>query len=503
MKNPVDAVVNFFSPEAGLKRAQSRLAFEAVTRNYDVASKSRRTNGWLRTETSGAQEASKAFRLSASASQELVRNNPLAKRIKMVWSSNVVGSGIQLEATGGSDAKTKKFNESWDDWADSTECDFENHHTLYGLQDLWMKTVVESGGVFIRKHINTRVKFPMQLQTIEQSFLDIQKNGLTENGTLIDGIEYDLNGQVRGYHFLSEKTSTKLGKPPKSKFHKSENIIHIFRKDRVGQHLGITWFHAVATNLRNYDTYQDAKLMQQQIAACFAMIVEEAESGMGISRDSEGSYSLPDTIEPAMVEYVKAGQKVTTVTPPKADSSSNFDIGIKRDIAAGVDLTYEQLTGDYSLVNFASGRMGKSEFFNQLDNTQKNMMKPAMDKVFLWFSSLYSVKTGVSNFKADWTFPARAAVNPQEEFDVLMSKVRHGMMSPTKAAKILVERLPKIIEQWKKDKDMFGGLPFDIDPSIYAATGNQLNVDDAASSNKETKDKKEIKKKSDNKPMEK
>ncbi len=506
MKNPIDTVVNFFSPEAGLKRAQSRLAFESVSRNYDVASKSRRNNNWLRTETSGAQEASKAFRIAASASQELVRNNPLAKRIKMVWASNVVGSGIQLEATGGSDAKTKKFNEVWDDWADSTECDFETHHTLYGLQDLWMKTVVESGGVFIRKHVNAKAKFPMQLQTIEQSFLDIQKNGLTENGTLIDGIEYDKNGQVRGYHFLTEKTGSSLGKPPKSKFHKSENIIHIFRKDRAGQHLGITWFHSVATNLRNYDTYQDAKLMQQQIAACFAMIVEEAENGMGTNINSEGSYSLPDTIEPAMVEYVKAGQKITTVSPPKADSSSAFDVGIKRDIAAGVDLTYEQLTGDYSLVNFASGRMGKSEFFNQLDNVQKNMMKPAMDKIFIWFSSLYGVKTGVAGFKADWTFPPRAAVNPQEEFDVLMSKVRHGMLSPTKAAKILGERLPKIIEQWKKDKDLFGDLPFDIDPSIYAATGNQLNTDDAASSNKETsnenKDKDKIKKKSDGKPKE-
>jgi len=50
--------------------------------------------------------------------------------------------------------------------------------------------------------------------------------------------------------------------------------------------------------------------------------------------------------------------------------------------------------------------------------------------------------------------------------------------------KILGERLPNIIEQWKKDKELFGDLPFDIDPSVYAATGNQLNVDDAASSNK-------------------
>jgi len=489
MKNPLDAVINFFSPQAGLIRAKSRMQLENAERSYDIASKSRRNSGWFRPETSGAQEASTAFRLAANTGHELVRNNPLAKRARNVWASNVVGGGIQLEATGISDAKSKKFNEAWDEWAESTDIDFEGHHTLYGLQDLWMKTVVETGGVFIRNHVNKSKKFPLQLQTIEQTFLDNSKNGITENGTLIDGIEYDAQGQVRGYWLKSEETHTKLGKPPKSKFHKSSKMIHIFRKDRAGQHLGITWFHAVATTLRNYNTYQDAKLMQQQIAACFALIVEEAETGMGANTTSS---DLPDEIQPAMVEYVKAGQKVTTVTPPKADNSNNFDIAIKRDIASGLDLTYEQLTGDYSLVNFASGRMGKSEFFNQLDNVQKNLMKPALDKIFRWFLDLYGIGNGVNGtFKADWTFPPRAAVNPQEEFDVLMSKVRHGMMSPTKAAKILGERLPHIIEQWKKDKKLFGELPFDIDPSKFASTGNQLDDNDAASGNKKEDSKKE------------
>ncbi len=486
--NFLDKVVDYFSPKRGLERAKSRFANDAIARNYDIASKSRRNNGWFRPETSGAQEASKAFRAGANSGQELVRNNPLARRARNVWASNIIGGGIQVEAIGQSDAKSKRFNEAFDDWAESTDCDFEGHNNFYGLQDLWAKTVVESGGVFIRRHINNKKDFPLQLQTIEQNYLDVSKNGLTENGTLIDGIEYDNNGQIRGYHILKEKTSTKLGKPPESKFYKSEGIIHIFRKDRAGQHLGVTWFHAVATTLRNYNTYQDAKLMQQQIAACFALIVEEAESPMGSSGASEG---LPDEVQPAMVEYVKAGQKVTTVTPPKADNSSSFDIGLKRDIAAGLDLTYEQLTGDYSLVNFASGRMGKSEFFSQLDNVQKNMMKPALNVIFNWFSSMYAINSGVvGKFKPDWTFPPRAAVNPQEEFDVLMSKVRHGMLSPTKAAKILGERLPQVIEQWKKDKKLFAELPFDIDPSKFAATGNQLDDNDAASGNSDKKPKK-------------
>ena len=499
--NFIDKTISFINPTKGLKRSQSRLAMTVIEgkmktfdekRNFDIASKGRRNNGWLRPETSGAQEASKAFRLAASSAQELTRNNPLALRIKRVWSGNIVGGGISLDVTGSSELKTKKFMTTYEEWAESTDCDFEGHNTFYGLQTLWVDTVVETGGVFIRKHINKKKKFPLQLQTIEQGFLDVSKNGETEDGeVLIDGIQYDTNGQVEGYWLNKEKTNTQLGRPPESIFHSSKNMIHIYRKDRAGQHLGVTWYHSVATTLKNYNTLQDAKLMQQQIAACFALIVENADSEMGVGGDGGG---LPDTIEPAMIEYVKAGQKVTTISPPKADSSNAFDVAIKRDIASGVDITYEQLTGDYSLVNFASGRMGKSDFFIQLDKYQQQLIKPKLNNIFSWFVDVYEIKNGGNNnFVSSWTFPSRAAVNPQEEFDVLMSKVRHGMLSPHKAAKQLGEKLSEVVDQWKKDKKLFGELPFDIDPSLFASTGNQLNVDDAASGNAETKTKKEKK----------
>lgn len=478
--NLIDSVVGYFNPQAGLKRAQARIATDMV-RKYDAASTGRRNSGWLRQSSSGAQEASRAAEILANTGQELCRNNPLAKRMKYVWANNAVGAGIQVDVTADSEAKAKKFTTEFEEWIESTNCDFENHNTGYGLQHLWITTVVESGGVFIRKHINPKLDFPLQLQTFEQSYLDRSKNKQTEKGVIIDGIQYDGNGQIEGYWFNQEKTNTNLGRPPKSKYYSADNIIHIFRKERAGQHLGITWFAANATTFHNYNTLQDAKLMQQQIAACLALIFEEAESATGIG--GNGTSEMPDAIEPAMIEYVKAGTKVHTVTPPKADNATNFDIGIKRDLAVGGGITYEQLTGDYSLVNFASGRMGKTEFFMELDNVQRHLLLPALNKIFTWFSDLYQIKKGKGKFKADWTFPPRAAVNPQEDLDVILTKVRNGLMSPSKAAKTLGDKLPMIMAQWNKDKKLFGDLPFDIDPSKFASTGNQLDDNDAASSN--------------------
>ncbi len=472
MKNPIDVVVNFFNPESGLKRTRARIVQTAI-REYDISSRGRRTDGWNRKNTSGAGEVSKGVSLATAGAQELGRNNPLANRVKRVWANNIVGAGISVDVTATNDKKAKKFQESWDNWAESTDCDFEGHYDLYGLQWLWSTVVVESGGVFIRKHINAALKFPLQLQTFEQSQLDRAKTGLD----IVDGIEYTKEGQLKGYWFLTDSRKLRT----ESKFYPAENIVHIFRKERPGQHLGMTWLAAVATLMRDYDTYKDAKLMQQQISALFALFVEDADEKLGLGGD--GTKDFPDELEPAMIQHIKPGSTPHVVTPPRADNAMGFDTGLKRDMAVGVGLTYEQITGDYSLVNFASGRMGRSEFYNELDFAQKLMFKPGLQKVFRWFDGIYQAVTGKGDFSPDWTFPARAAVNPQEEFDVLAAKVRSGMISPTKAAKILGERLEKVVEQWKKDKVLFGDLPFDIDPSKFASTGNQLNVDDAASSN--------------------
>lgn len=484
--NIIDSTINFFSPSAGLKRAQSRLALEVVGRKYEAATAGRRNGGWFRPNTTAAQEVSSASAALAATSQDLTRNNPLAKRVRNVWANNVVGKGITAELKGTTDNKTKKANHEFKAWFESTNIDYEGHYDGAGLEHLWVRTLVESGGVFIRKHVKpvgNGLPALLQLQTIEPSFLDKGKNGLTDKGSIIDGIQFDGNGQIEGYWFLREPTGTNLSRKPESKFHNADNIIHIFDKERSGQHLGVTWLATIANTLKEYSTYKDAKLMQQQIAACFALIVTDAERAMG-GVTGDGSATLPDSIEPAMIEYIKSGQEVNTITPPKADNATSFEVGLKADSASGVGLTYEMLTGDYSKVNFASGRMGKTEFYNELDHVQLHVMKPALNKIVNWYIDLYNISRNMGTFTIDWTFPPRAAVNPKEELDVILTKVRNGLMSPQKAAKQYGELLDTVVTQWKDAKELFGDLPFDIDPSLFASTGNQLDDNDAASENK-------------------
>jgi hypothetical protein len=129
--------------------------------------------------------------------------------------------------------------------------------------------------------------------------------------------------------------------------------------------------------------------------------------------------------------------------------------------------------------------MSKIEFFQILDYAQRLMLKPGLDTIFLWYKQLSLLKNGssIQNAKVTWTYPPRAVVQPKEELDVLIKKVRSGFESPSGASKSLGTNLETTVEQWRRDKETFGDMPFDIDPSLFSEAGNQLNTDDAASAN--------------------
>lgn len=480
--NFIDRVVGYISPQAGLKREQARLAQEQI-RDYNAASRGRRRGNLLNRSTSAAREVSRAADRLAGVSQELVRNNPLAQRIKMIMASNVAGDGIRVDITGSNQRVNTDFTNYFEGWANTTACDFDGHYNLFGLQWLAIATVVESGGVLVRFHINNALRYPLSIQLIEQTYLDTtmdtQNDG--DGGQIIDGIQYDKAGQITHYHILIDNNGTNTdGTPTRRSYRRGDEMVHIFRKERPGQHLGVSWLAQVATHLDRYDTLQDAKVTQQQIAACLAVIVTEANTALGSKTDTP----MIDRVEPGMIEYVGAGSTVTTVTPPRADDSASFITELKNDIAVGAGLNYQQLTGDYSKFNFASGRMGKIEFNLMLDMAQKFMLLPALNTIMDKLFSIYQLQAGTNaKINAEWVFPPRAAVDPSEEVETVKNKVRSALMTPQTAAKMFGTKLETVVTGWEDALKLMGDLSFDIRPDQFSAAGNQLNADDAASSN--------------------
>jgi lambda family phage portal protein len=489
--NLIDKWYEIVKPSVAVKRQRDRMMLD-VLRDYDAAKPNRTSGGYRRTGGRASEEVARAHRGLAGGAQDLVRNTAIANRIKAVIASNMVGDGIRPNYIGGSKRRVKHYKATFDAWANSTACDYEGHYNLWGLEYLWAGTVAESGGVFIRRIMNNALAFPLVLQTLEQQYLDESKSGFTSGGgEIVSGIQYNADGIIQGY-WLKTRLTTRLCHE-ESKYYPASEIIHIYWKDRPGQHLGVSWLHPVADLIDQRQEWRDATLMQQRIAACFGVIIKEPPRDMGLGggthglRDEDGNaYS---EIEAGMIAYTDGNTEVTTVTPPNLNKTTDFNGEVLQDIAVGTGVTREQITGDFSKVTWASGRLARGEFYTNLDRWQNFMMLPALDRVHDWFDEIYTVMAGKPNVTRKWILPHRSAVNPKEELEVDIRKVRTGAMTPQQFTQKYGLKFEDAIEAWKEAKQAMGDLPFDFDPSKFSFAGNQLDNNDAASSNNSTSEK--------------
>jgi capsid protein len=74
------------------------------------------------------------------------------------------------------------------------------------------------------------------------------------------------------------------------------------------------------------------------------------------------------------------------MTPPTAPGAEDYRKSKHRNIATGYEVTYEMMSGDYSQVNFSSGRMGWIEHQRCIDHWQWMTLIPTFCKrAFGWF----------------------------------------------------------------------------------------------------------------------
>ncbi|MBF0395766.1 MAG: phage portal protein [Desulfobacterales bacterium] len=306
-------------------------------------------------------------------SRELTRNNPLSHGAVDSFVANLIGTSISPRWQIKDSELKEKIQELWIDSIEEMDasglCDF------YGMQSIVARALIEGGECLVRFRMrkpDDGLIVPMQLQVIEGDHLDETYSTIAPNGNEIRmGIEINKAGQRVAYWLYNEhpgENFVNTNHIERVRIPASE-ILHIYRPLRPGQMRGRPWMASIIVKMHEIDQCVDAELVRRKTTAMFGGFItrppgEDEESGiLGKTVEDNADMERIIALEPGTFPELPPGYGVNFSMP--TDVSGNYVAWMKqqlRDIARGIGVTYEQLSGDLEGVNYSSIRAGLLEF---------------------------------------------------------------------------------------------------------------------------------------------
>lgn len=449
---------------------------------YDSAGYGRRLQRWT-----GAHGSMNAVLLSdletlQTRSRAAVRNNPYAANILEVLTTNAVGTGIKPQSLAPADLK-ERIDRLWLDWTD--EADYDGVQDFYGLQGLILRSVIESGECLVRLKIQRRNRtVPLQLQLLESEFLDPETALLPNGHRRIGGVEVDASGRRVAYHLYRNYPGDDTFASTESVRIPASEILHIYKPLRPGQVRGEPWLARVLLKLHELDQYDDAELVRKKTAAMFAGFITRLDpemAMMGEGEPNEAGQALAG-LEPGTMQFLEPGEDIRFSQP--SDVGGTYEAFMRqqlRSIAAGMGLTYEQLTGDLSGVNYSSIRAGLVEFRRRIGMIQHHLMvfqlcRPVWDR---WFELAILTNQLPLNAtsKVKWIPQGFEWVDPLKDINARILSMQHGLRSRAEIVSELGYDVEEIDREIAADNARAAGLGLHLRDSARA---NEEDDDETA-----------------------
>jgi lambda family phage portal protein len=454
---------------------------------YDGASYSRRTESWRRNgRDSNAELHPAAIQALRGIAREVVRNNAYAANAASKLAQYLVGNGIRFHVYRNG-VKDKALTEQARAHFESTACDADGRHNLYGLQLLGAQTMVVSGEVLVRRRWRKKrdnLPAPFQLQVLEPDWMHMLTSLPLDNGGVrIQGVEFDAIGRRTGYWLWSKHPGSVVPVTLDVKLIDAADIAHIYRTHRPGAVHGESWFAPVIVRIKDFGEFEDAQLVRQKIAACFAAFRSgDPDGDPAAVLDSNGQPLDNDpsnfAIEPGVIEDLAPGTTVTFANPPTVGDYEPFSRVSRQAIAAGLGLPYEVMTGDLSNVSFISGRIGRLDFKQSVEAIQNTVLIPQLcEPAGRWLLDAWEMQgLDIAGVTIRWSPPRFPMMSPETEIPATRDAIRSGQQTISGAARERGEDPDDFLEELAHDfarlKEL--GLVLDCDPGQVTQVGNPV-----------------------------
>ncbi len=326
-------------------------------------------------------------------------------------------------------------------------------------------------------------------------------NGVNTN-RLRSGVNVDRHGAALGY-WVREDSYSEFGDldpySGKWKYVKRETkwgrsqFIHVFEPLEASQTRGANLFLSSMEQMKSLSTLQDTKLQNAIINSMYAAVIEsELDSEQAFQMiSSEGGADQMQKWMSYMGEYHKTagiklgGAKIPHLVPGeslKFTKSQNSDNGFTdlessmlRYMAAGLGVSYEQLSRDYSKVSYSSARASINEAWRYTMGKRKTIAAKFASQVFaVWLEEalhkgiLVAPKSKYGFYerkdawtRVDWIGAGKLSIDGLKEVKESILRIEGGLSTYEKELALMGEDYQETFEQQcreMKERDA-KGLP--------------------------------------------
>ncbi len=415
---------------------------KTATRSYDAAGVGRRWRGFADMPNQLAAQLAARGPVGRRA-RALVANNPLAASGVEGWVSALVGTGIKPQSIHPDADVRAALNAAFERWTDAA--DAEGLGDFYALQALAARRMVIDGESFAALPHDERGALKVRLLDAEQ--IDPARHRELGSGVrIVAGVEFDATGRRLAYHAFRERPGLPLGTSLDTVRLPAEDVCHLFRPDVPGQVRGLSWFAPVLLRLADYDSASDAQLVRQRVAALLTgFIIDPNGEPARFAGQGDAAGNLNVGMEPGTLTVLTPGQDIRFSDPAKVGPEViDFLKVTSREIAAGLGVPYETLTGDLSGTNYSSIRAGLVEFRRRVEALQHNVLvfqfcRPIWRRFVT--AEVLSGRLAAPGFERDpepylaarWITPRQEWVDPKKDAEAEIAAIGAGLMSRRQA----------------------------------------------------------------------
>lgn len=317
---------------------------------------------WLAAPQAATLAARGPARARAAA---LSVNTPYGARIVEAWASALVGRGWQARSRHPDPATARRLNAGFEDL------------TVPLLLPL-ARALVRDGEAFVRLGVDEGSELVPQLLPADQVDPSLSRDlGRGTGPRIVAGIEFDAADRAVAYHVLREAPGAPLAAVLSEAVRvPAADMLHVFDPLFPGQVRGLSWLAAVLLKLRDRDEAADALLMQLKVSSLMTGFVRDAEGGTAGFEGTGDGGALNISLEPGAMRVLPPGADVSFTSPGQGLAQAvDFLRAQDREIAAGVGLTFEALTGDLGEANYSSARVGLLEFRRRAEMLQRTLIE--------------------------------------------------------------------------------------------------------------------------------